>query len=191
MRRMVGIASVSVAVAVAATGTVAYWRRHPRVGTGFVNVVVNPVLLRRGLAGGERSELGTIEHVGRKSRARRLTPVHPEPTSEGFRIMVPLGTHSEWALNVLAAGHCRLQLHDSVFELDEPALVPARDVGDLPVAVRGLMRVLGFQYLTLRTFGVDQGALEALDADLVVTVPDDTETSIEAVPVPEMQLAVG
>ena len=31
----------------------------------------------------------------------------------------PLGDHSEWARNVLAAGHCRLQLRDVVYELDD------------------------------------------------------------------------
>ena len=47
-------------------------------GPMFVNTVVNPRLLRRGLAGGGASEIGTIEHFGRRSGVRRLTPVHPE-----------------------------------------------------------------------------------------------------------------
>ena len=74
-----------------------------------------PRLLQRGLAGGAKSEIGTLEHFGRMSGVRRLTPVHPEPTPAGFRVMVPLGSHSQWARNVLAAGHCRLQLHDVVY----------------------------------------------------------------------------
>lgn len=164
MRKVVAIVGGSAALAAVVTGTVVYWRRNPRIGTRFVNAVVNPALLRRGLAGGKKSEIATIEHVGRRSGIRRLTLVHPEPTAEGFRVMLPLGPHSEWARNVLAAGHCRLQLHELVYDLDEPAMVPASEVGDLPLAVQGVMRALGFQYLKLRTFGVNPGSLEPEEA---------------------------
>lgn len=160
MRRIVAIG----ALVAAAAGAVVYWRRNPRTGTRFVNAVVNPGLLGRGLAGGEKSELGTIEHFGRKSGIRRLTPVHPEPTPDGFRIIVPLGEHSEWARNVLAAGHCRLQLHGNVYELDEPALMPAGQAGALPWIVRFALDGLGFEYLSLHTFAVNPGCLELAEA---------------------------
>ena len=111
------------------------------------------------------SEIGTLEHVGRTSGIRRLTPVHPEPTPDGFRIVVPLGPSSQWARNVLAAGHCRLQLHDRVYDLDEPAMVDAGEVDHLPWAVRGVMGALGFQYLKMRTFDAHAGALEPAEAD--------------------------
>src|SRR6186997_1484859 len=83
------------------------WRRNPRLGTAFVNSVVNPALMRRGLSGGRLSEIGTIEHVGRRSGVHRLSPVHPEMTPNGFRVLVPLGARSQWAQNVLAGGGCR------------------------------------------------------------------------------------
>jgi hypothetical protein len=146
------------------------WRRNPRIGTAFVNSVVNPVVVRRGLAGDGRSELGTLEHVGRRSGVRRLTPVHPEPTPVGFRVIVPLGRRSEWARNVMAAGHCRLQLHDQVFDLDEPAMIEASEAKDLPRPLRRVLRALGFRYLTLHRFAVHRGGLDpeqrdALEAD--------------------------
>ena len=168
MRRIVSFIAVGTALGGLAGGAVIVWRRNPRIGTRFVNSVVDPLLLRRGLAGGGTSELGTIEHLGRRSGIRRLTPVHPEPTPEGFRIVVPLGAHSEWALNVLAAGHCRLQLHDFVYELDEPTMVPAGEVGALPRVVRSVMAALGFEYLTLRTFRSSAGTLEPVDVDTVM-----------------------
>ena len=102
-------------------GAIVMWRRNRRIGSTFVNSVVNPRLLQHGFAGGRTSEIGTIEHFGRISGIRRLTPVHPEATTEGFRMVVPLGWQSHWARNVLTAGHCRLQLHDIVYDLDEPA----------------------------------------------------------------------
>jgi hypothetical protein len=73
--------------------------------------------------------------------------------------VVPLGPHSEWARNVLAAGHCRLQLHDIVYDLDEPVMVSASAVDDLPWLARALMATLGFEYLKLRTFGAERGSL--------------------------------
>jgi hypothetical protein len=148
MRKIVFVIGLSAAIgAVAATA----WRRNPRLGTAFVNSVVNPALMRHGLVGGRVSEIGMIEHVGRRSGIHRLTPVHPEPTRNGFRVLVPLGVRSEWVQNVFAADHCRLHLHEAVFDLDEPAWVAASRIQDLPWPVRRLMGALGFQYVTLRT----------------------------------------
>ena len=180
MRRITRILAVFAALATIACGAVIYWRRNPRLGTTFVNSVVNPGLLRRGLAGGAKSEIGTVEHIGRRSGIRRLTPVHPEPTSEGFRIIVPLGAHSEWARNVLAAGHCRLQLHGVVYDLDEPTIVRPGEVDNLPGPVRLAEAGLGFQYLALRTFAASPGVLEPLTESAVVTA--DIASAPEARP---------
>lgn len=101
---------------IAAVG-VAYCRRHPRIGAGTMNEVVNPFLVQRGISGVGRAEVGTLEHVGRSSGTVRLSPVHPVLAGDSVRITVPLGLQSEWARNVLAAGHCRMQLHGTVYEL--------------------------------------------------------------------------
>ena len=168
MRKIVSVIAVSTVLGCVAAAAAGIWRRNPRIGAAFVNSVVNPGLLRRGLSGGRASEIGTLEHVGRRSGVRRLTPVHPEPTRDGFRVLVPLGVQSQWAGNVIAAGRCRLQLHDQVFELDEPAMVPASEAEGVPWAVRRVMAALGFRYLNLRTFASSPGTLdvaEALQAD--------------------------
>jgi deazaflavin-dependent oxidoreductase (nitroreductase family) len=152
------IAALCVIGALVVTG-VALWRRNPRLGSGVVNAIVNPRLMRSGFAGSGPSELAALEHIGRRSGLRRVTPVHPEPMPGGFRILVPLGPRSEWARNVLAAGHCRLQLHDTVYELDEPKLVTASEAGHLPGPVRRLASALGFEYLLLRQFAAIPGTL--------------------------------
>jgi F420H(2)-dependent quinone reductase len=158
MRRLVVVVA---ALGLLAAAGVALWRRNPRMGAGRMNELVNPVLVRRGLAGGGRSELGTLEHMGRKSGTVRLTPVHPVLVGDTVRIVVPLGLQSEWARNVLAAGHCRLQLHDTVYELDEPVLLPAGAIADLPAVSRWLGDMLGVMYLRLHRFAEHPGALEA------------------------------
>jgi len=170
MRKVVTLFVLPAVSGAAVVAAARMWRRNPRIGTAFVNSVVNPALLRRGLAGYGRSEIGTLEHFGRKSGVRRLTPVHPEPTPAGFRIIVPLGMRSEWARNVIAAGHCRLLLHDQVFDLDEPAMVDAGEAKDLPWLLRRFLAELGFQYLNLRTFAAqpdraDLAEEDALEAD--------------------------
>ena len=165
MRKIVTLFVCPAVTGAALVAAVGLWRRNPRIGTAFVNSVVNPALLRRGLAGYGRSEIGTLEHVGRKSGVRRLTPVHPEPTPAGFRIIVPLGMRSEWARNVVAAGHCRLLLHDQVFDLDEPAMVDAGEAQDLPWPLGRLLAALGFQYLNLRTFASHPSCLEMAEGD--------------------------
>ncbi len=175
MTRILSIAVVLAAVGGLARWALAAWRRNRRIGTSFVNSVVNPLLIRRGLAGGRASEIGTLEHIGRRTGVRRLTLVHPEPTVDGFRIMVPLGEQSQWARNVLAAGQCRLQVHDLVYELDEPAMIAASQVGDLPVAVRRLAGWLGFEYLTLHGFGVAPGTLPLIGAEQAVARQPDFE----------------
>ena len=161
------------AMAATSAGLLALWRRNPRFGAGFMNRVLDPVLVARGFAGSGRSEIGTLEHVGRRSGIRRLTPVHPERTDDGFRIVVPLGLKSEWARNVLAAGHCRMQLHGVVYELDEPALLLPREMADLPAPVRTVFALLGFEYLRLRRFAEAPGALEPEGATAVAGAPGE------------------
>jgi hypothetical protein len=142
-----------VVIAAELYGAARWWRGHRRAGADYVNRIVDPWLEAHGVIGGSRDELGLIEHVGRKSGIVRRTPVHPAATADGFRIIVPIGEESEWARNVLSAGHCRLVLGDRVLELDEPVLETPADVPGLLGPVRALFEWLGFRYLRLRTFG--------------------------------------
>jgi deazaflavin-dependent oxidoreductase (nitroreductase family) len=149
MRKLVFFAAAIAAL----FGGVSWWRRHRRTGTRFVNRIVNPWLVRRGIVGGSRGELALIEHVGRKSGTVRQTPIHPMPIEGGYRIIAPVGESSEWVRNVQAAGHCRLILADLILDLDEPVLETPDQVPGLARPVCALFSWLGFRYLRLRTFG--------------------------------------
>jgi len=144
-------------------GTVLWWRRHPRTGAAWVNRVANPWLIRRGVPGLSKGEIGLLEHVGRRSGVARVTPVHPVPTASGFQIIVPLGAESQWARNVLAAGHCRLEVGADVHELDEPRLIAPWQADGLHAVAARLVQWLGFRYLVLRRFGRRPGTLEGTD----------------------------
>jgi hypothetical protein len=155
-----GIGRLAVILGAVVTGAVLVWRRNPRIGTRLMNDTIDQFLVRRGISGSGRWEAGTLEHVGRRSQRRHLTPVHPEPAADGFRIIVPLGLRSEWAQNVTAAGHCRLQLHDRVYDLDEPALLLPRAMAELPAMTRWVFGSLGFLYLRLHRCAERPGTLE-------------------------------
>jgi hypothetical protein len=90
------------------------------------------------------------------------------PTADGFRVVVPLAERSEWARNVLAAGHCRVQFQDVVYELDEPVLVRPTDVRELQAPVRWAEERLGFEYLLLHRFAEHAGELEPLGTEPIV-----------------------
>ncbi len=156
------VALITGAVVAAGVGVLVAWRRNPRIGTRFANKVVNPFLVGRALSGGGRSEIGTLEHVGRRTGTRHLTPIHPVPTPDGFRIVVPLGSKSQWARNVLAAGHCRMQLHDTVYDLDEPVLLAAGELNEIAAPAAWILDRLGIQYLLLRRFAERPGALDVV-----------------------------
>jgi hypothetical protein len=166
MRKVIAVAIVTpIAIVVGfVVGFGVAWRRNPRIGSGWANRVVNPYLVRRGISGTGKSEIATLEHVGRRTGTRYLTPVHPVVIEGGFRIAVPLGVRSEWAKNVVAAGHCRMQLHDRIYDLDEPQLLPPHAMPELGGAAK-LGGRTGLLYLRLHTFAQQDGALEPLAAD--------------------------
>lgn len=147
MRKFVAFAVIAAEL----YGAARWWRQNRRAGVDVVNRVIDPWVVRRGLISGSGGQLGLIEHVGRKSGIVRQTPVHPTPTPDGVQIIVPVGDRSEWARNVLAAGHCRLVLGSQLIELDDPVLEMPADVFGVPRPVRALFGWLGFRYLHLRS----------------------------------------
>ncbi len=171
MRKLVLLAAGAIA---GICGLVAVCVKYTRFGAGFANDVVNPVLVRRGISGSESSELGTLEHFGRRTGTRHLTPIHPVPTEDGFRIAVPLGERSEWARNVLAAGHCRMQLRGVIHELDEPVLLAAGEVPEIAAPSAWILDRLGCQYLLLQRFAEHAGTL-ADPAQEPVTEPSGAQ----------------
>jgi F420H(2)-dependent quinone reductase len=165
-------------------GAAVWWRRHPRFGASWVNRVADPWLVRQGIVDSSEGEIGLIEHVGRKSGIVRVSPVHPVRTSDGFRIIVPLGLESHWAHNVLTAGRCRLQLGEVIYELDEPMLVSPLLVDGAPPVAQHVMEWLGFQYLQLHLFAEAPGLLIPPVAPSQPAQPAASELEIEPEAVP-------
>jgi hypothetical protein len=115
-----------------------------------MNATVNPWLLEHGIPGGPKGEIGTLEHVGRHSGTTFFTPVHPTIHGETVLIPAPLGVGSQWARNVLEAGRARLQLRETLYELDRPELITITEAGLVPPPIAAPFDHLGWRYVRLR-----------------------------------------
>ena len=116
---------------------------------GFVTHRFNPLVIRLGLAGGRRSPWAIVEHVGRTSGTTYRTPILPMVTGAHAFIPLTYGMDVHWVKNVKAAGHCRIQLHETILELDEPAIIGASENPVVPPSLRGAMDRSGRKYLRL------------------------------------------
>ena len=130
-----------------------------------------PILLRHGAADGPRTGLGVVEHVGRVSGTLRRTLVHPVPLGDRFAIPLPYRDKGQWPQNVIAAGCCRLQFHDSVYALSNPRVMNADLVEGLPGVERALVRALGGACLVLDVDSVAVGRFGDLEPAPVELVP--------------------
>jgi hypothetical protein len=126
-----------------------------------VNEDVNPWLLEHHLAGGPKAEIGTLEHVGRNSGAVHLTPVHPTLREAVVLIPAPMGVGSQWVQNVIRASGARLQLHETIHELDRPELIGVRATGFFPAPIAAPLDRIGWRYLRLHVVASAPGALAA------------------------------
>jgi deazaflavin-dependent oxidoreductase (nitroreductase family) len=141
--RLLGLSGIALGV----TWYVATRRRDEL--RGFVTHRLDPLVLRLGLAGGRVSRWATVEHVGRISGTTYHTPIYPMTFDDHVYVLLPLGTDTQWARNVQAAGHCRMQLHETILDLDEPAIVPASENPTLPAWLAGALGRAGRPYLRL------------------------------------------
>lgn len=67
--------------------------------------------------------LGTLEHVGRKSGRRYRTPLLVFETRDGYAILVGYGQQTDWLKNVLAGGPAVLHKRGRAIPLTDPRVV--------------------------------------------------------------------
>jgi deazaflavin-dependent oxidoreductase (nitroreductase family) len=123
----------------------------------FVTHRFDPLVTRLGLVGGRVSRWAMLEHVGRASGSIYRTPVYPLLSATAVHIPLPYGGDAHWVQNVLAAGHCRMQLHERVYELDEPRILGGDEVDALPPAGRAFARRIRATYLALHRLSDIEG----------------------------------
>lgn len=67
--------------------------------------------------------LGTLEHVGRKSGKRYRTPLLVFETHDGYAILIGYGPQTDWLKNVLAGGPTVLRKRGRAVALVNPRVV--------------------------------------------------------------------
>lgn len=151
------------------------WLRHQ------VNEKVNPWLLEHRIPGSAKAEIGTLEHVGRTSGVAHYTPVHPTLRDDDLFIPAPLGVGSQWAQNILRGGAARLQLHETLYELDRPELITVAETGFFPAQLAAPLDRMGWRYLRMHVVASAPGAFalhepatgSAIDTLLSPTAPGE------------------
>ncbi len=86
---------------------------------------------------------GVVTNVGRKSGRPYRTPVNVFRQPDGFLIALTYGRDSGWVKNVIAAGGCKLETRDALYELDAPIVVHDPSRGRFPLAVRIVLGLIG------------------------------------------------
>lgn len=89
--------------------------------------------------------LGTLEHVGRKSGKRYRTPLLVFTTEEGYAILIGYGLQTDWLKNVLAGGPTVLHKRGHAVTLTDPRVVGKAEAADL-VAPRSRLFYRAFPY---------------------------------------------
>lgn len=92
----------------------------------FNKHVLNPVM--RLAAGRRHWYAAALHHVGRRSGRAYITPVVAEPVPGGFVIPLPYGANVDWLRNVRAAGQATITVEGYEHAIDQPTVVPAREV---------------------------------------------------------------
>jgi len=77
--------------------------------------------------------LGTLEHVGRKSGKRYRTPLLVFKTRDGYAILIGYGPETDWVKNVLAGGPTVLHKRRRAVVLDNPRLVSKAEAAALVI----------------------------------------------------------
>ncbi|BBX20531.1 nitroreductase family deazaflavin-dependent oxidoreductase [Mycolicibacterium duvalii] len=100
--------------------------------------------------------LGTLEHVGRRSGKRYRTPLLVFATHDGYAVLIGYGPQTDWLKNVLAGGPTVLRKRGRDVALTNPQVVSKADAADL---VRPSSRLL------YRAFPYNEAALLLTRAD--------------------------
>jgi deazaflavin-dependent oxidoreductase (nitroreductase family) len=129
--------------------------RFVRSVFGPLTGLLNPVILK--LAGRRHVRFAAqIQHTGRRSGRRYVTPASARLAGDTFFIPLTFGNSSDWARNVRAAGSCTIRLNGTDYRAVRPRFVDrdqAMQEGRTAFSrvERGMFRALGIrQFLLLQ-----------------------------------------
>jgi deazaflavin-dependent oxidoreductase (nitroreductase family) len=103
--------------------------------------------------------LGTLEHVGRKSGRRYRTPLLVFETDDGYAILIGYGPQTDWLKNVLGGGPTVLHKRGRAVALADPRVVSKAEAAT---------RVVPHSRLFYRAFPYNEAALLLTRVDSAV-----------------------
>jgi hypothetical protein len=114
----------------------------------FNRAILNPIM--RKLIEWRIVDHPIIFHIGRKSGRKYSTPALAKKKYEYIYIPLTYGTDSDWYLNIMAAGSCRILLHGREYYAKEPEQVDAKGAeAAFPNNVNAKIRINKFLRLTI------------------------------------------
>jgi deazaflavin-dependent oxidoreductase (nitroreductase family) len=128
--------------------------RVPRRVADFNKRVTNPAARR---ITPWLPNLGTLEHVGRKSGKRYRTPLLVFETHDGYAILIGYGLQTDWLKNALAGGPTVLRKRGQAVALGNPRVVSKAEAAAL---------VLPRSRLLFRAFPYNEAAVLLTKLDL-------------------------
>jgi deazaflavin-dependent oxidoreductase (nitroreductase family) len=134
------IAESAITFLVIALAAILLVRFRKRQVAAFHRVVTNQVVSR---FVARLPDFAIVTNMGRKSGRLYRTPVNVFRQPDGFLIALTYGRDSGWVRNVIAAGGCKLETRQAVYELDAPIVVHDPSRRRFPLAVRIVLGLIG------------------------------------------------
>jgi deazaflavin-dependent oxidoreductase (nitroreductase family) len=120
----------------------------PRFVRPFTKRIVNPVTRQ---FAGRMPGFGMITHVGRRTGRTYRTPLNVFRSGDEYVFALTYGTDVEWVRNVLAAGHCDVEIRGRTIRLTAPRLINDPSRRRMPTPVRQFLGLIGVEdFLVLR-----------------------------------------
>lgn len=131
MSRLVAVIAAIVVVMMGLAVTFVAGMRHKSLlvlnSVKRVSRAMKPLMMKS--AGRPGAWASVVHHVGRTSGRSYVTPVQAVRTEDGFAIALPYGPTTDWLKNVQAAGSATIVTGGSTYIVDQPRVVPLKDVG--------------------------------------------------------------
>ncbi len=100
--------------------------------------------MTRNISGTQRSSWGLLTHVGRRSGRIYQTSLGTNPYGDGFLLPLGYGPHTDWYLNLMAAGVCTLAWKGNTYWLERPELISGPEAMQVwPLGSRVLLHLAG------------------------------------------------
>jgi deazaflavin-dependent oxidoreductase (nitroreductase family) len=87
----------------------------------FNHFILNPII--KFFSGKSQSYFSLVYHVGRRSGKEYSNPVVASQNNGFIYIGLPYGSDTDWVLNVIAVGKCKVKINGKLYSANNPVIV--------------------------------------------------------------------